>query len=54
LDNFIDMLQGDIEELVGYTSAHVIARLVPAMFIGGGSAVLPPPAIIQKESTYEN
>jgi hypothetical protein len=53
LDNFIDMLWGDMEELVGYTSAHVIARLVPAMFIGGASAVLPP-TMIQKESTYEN
>ena len=41
MDNFIDMLRGDIEELVGYTPAHVIARLLPAIFVGGGSAVLP-------------
>ena len=41
MDNFIDMLRGDIEELVGYTSAHVIAHLEPTMFIGGASAVLP-------------
>ena len=37
---FLTMLQGGVQELLTYLSAHVITCLVPAFFIAGAMAVL--------------
>jgi hypothetical protein len=41
LDTFAEILEGSVDGPAEYLSAHVITCLVPALFIGGASDVLP-------------
>jgi hypothetical protein len=54
LDNFVKILEGGVDGLIEYLSAHVITCLVPALVIGEASAVLCPLMMIQKERVYED